>query len=111
MGASVQLFASVMLLFWYVLRLVGQLRGLRRAGSRPNGGPPTRSTVAHAPPAPGAASRAAHRVAEGDDRGQGQLVGGAEQGLDLVLAADGMVVITPPSPSARAASSTFQANG
>jgi uncharacterized protein len=25
-GASVQLFASVMLLFWYVLRLVGQLR-------------------------------------------------------------------------------------
>jgi uncharacterized protein len=26
-GASVQLFASVMLLFWYVLRLVGQLRG------------------------------------------------------------------------------------
>jgi hypothetical protein len=26
-GASVQLFASVMLLFWYVLRLMGQLRG------------------------------------------------------------------------------------
>ena len=26
-GASVQLFASVMLLFWYVLRLLGQLRG------------------------------------------------------------------------------------
>ncbi len=26
-GASVQLFASVMLLFWYVLRLVSQLRG------------------------------------------------------------------------------------
>jgi FtsH-binding integral membrane protein len=26
-GASVQLFASVMMLFWYVLRLVGQLRG------------------------------------------------------------------------------------
>ena len=26
-GASVQLFASVMLLFWYVLRLFGQLRG------------------------------------------------------------------------------------
>ncbi len=26
-GAAVQLFASVMLLFWYVLRLVGQLRG------------------------------------------------------------------------------------
>jgi FtsH-binding integral membrane protein len=26
-GASVQLFASVMLLFWYVLRLTGQLRG------------------------------------------------------------------------------------
>ena len=25
-GAAVQLFASVMLLFWYVLRLVGQLR-------------------------------------------------------------------------------------
>ena len=25
-GASVQLFASVMLLFWYVLRLVSQLR-------------------------------------------------------------------------------------
>ena len=25
-GASVQLFASLMLLFWYVLRLVGQLR-------------------------------------------------------------------------------------
>jgi FtsH-binding integral membrane protein len=26
-GASVQLFASVMLLFWYMLRLMGQLRG------------------------------------------------------------------------------------
>ena len=26
-GASVQLFAAVMMLFWYVLRLVGQLRG------------------------------------------------------------------------------------
>jgi len=26
-GAAVQLFASVMLLFWYVLRLLGQLRG------------------------------------------------------------------------------------
>jgi FtsH-binding integral membrane protein len=26
-GASLQLFASVMLLFWYVLRLLGQLRG------------------------------------------------------------------------------------
>lgn len=26
-GASVQLFASVMLLFWYMLRLLGQLRG------------------------------------------------------------------------------------
>jgi uncharacterized protein len=26
-GASVQLFASVMMLFWYVLRLLGQLRG------------------------------------------------------------------------------------
>lgn len=26
-GASVQLFASIMLLFWYVLRLLGQLRG------------------------------------------------------------------------------------
>ncbi len=26
-GASVQLFASVMMLFWYVLRLVGQFRG------------------------------------------------------------------------------------
>ncbi len=26
-GASVQLFASVMMLFWYVLRLMGQLRG------------------------------------------------------------------------------------
>ncbi|MGH9278806.1 MAG: Bax inhibitor-1/YccA family protein [Acidimicrobiales bacterium] len=26
-GASVQLFASVMLLFWYVLRLLGQVRG------------------------------------------------------------------------------------
>ena len=26
-GASVQLFASVMLLFWYVLRLLGQLCG------------------------------------------------------------------------------------
>ena len=26
-GASVQLFASVMLLFWYVLRLVSQMRG------------------------------------------------------------------------------------
>jgi len=25
-GASVQLFASVMLLFWYVLRLLGQMR-------------------------------------------------------------------------------------
>jgi FtsH-binding integral membrane protein len=25
-GAAVQLFASVMLLFWYVLRLLGQVR-------------------------------------------------------------------------------------
>ena len=51
------------------------------------------------------------RSAEHHEGGDGNGVGYAEERTHLVLPAHGMVVMTPPRPSARAASSRLHTKG